>query len=132
VLFDGTELEVLEQAQWRLEDAATGRIRIVATMRGWAGGDAIQSAPHRAARYDTGPEYVRAVWSTTGSVSPALQAVLEWLKDPLRRPRPRPDLAGYQTGKDAESYFAASPASRAAIGRPGVIKAWHPANGGVI
>lgn len=133
LLFDGTELEVLETTQWRLEDAKTGRIRMVATMRGWAGGDAIQSPPHRAARYDSGPEYVRATWSTTGAVSAAMSwGVLEWLKIRWDARATAPHLAGYATGKDAETYFAgligAIPPSVARA----IIGAWHPSNGGVI
>lgn len=133
VLFDGTELDTLDTTQWRLEDAATGRIRVLATMRGWAGGDAIQSPPHRLARYDSGPEYVHATWSTTGSVSPALTfGILEWLKTRWDARTTPPHLAGYVTGKDAETYFAGLIGSVPPSVARAIIGSWHPSNGGVI
>jgi hypothetical protein len=84
VLFDGTELDPLEAATYRIEDAARGRIRIT-----------------------TRTEYVRAVWTATGEIPDSIaQAVLDWLKDRFdARDRAR-DLASYQTGDDAEAYFA--------------------------
>lgn len=96
VLFDGEELDALEESQVRLEDAETGRVRI--------------TAKH---------EYVRVEWTATGEISASIrQAVFEWLKDRFdSRDRAR-DLASYQTGDDAESYFASlagqPPASLAA------------------
>lgn len=82
--FDGTELDAIEVDQYRLEDAERGQISIIPTL-----------------------ERARITWSTTGVIADSLrQAVLEWLKDRFdNRDRAR-DLASYQTGQDAESYFA--------------------------
>lgn len=134
VLFDGTELTELEATQWRLEDPATGRIRIVASIaRANAGGDALQRGPTPRTRYDPAPDYVHVTWSTTGAISASLTfAMLEWLKTRWASQDVAPHLAGYATGKDAEQYFqgligAVPPAVSRAL-----ISAWHPANGGVI
>lgn len=108
--FDGTELDALEAGTFRLEDAARGRIRIRGAY-----------------------EYVKVAWSTTGAIADNLrQAALEWLKDRFEaRDRAR-DLASYQTGDDAESYFATlagKPPS--SVGRA-LGLAWHPSGDGVI
>jgi hypothetical protein len=84
VLFDGTELDPLEADEWRLEDALRGRIRV--------------TSRH---------EYLRVAWTATGEIADSLrQAVLDWLKDRFDNRDQASNLASYQTGEDAESYFA--------------------------
>lgn len=102
-LFDGAELDPLEADTWRIEDPIRGRVRI--------------SSRH---------EYLRAQWTATGEIADSLrQAVLDWLKERFEaRDRAR-DLASYQTGEDAESYFASlagKPPS--SVGRA-LGLAWH-------
>lgn len=86
VRFDATEDDPYEATQWRLEDAPTGRIRLADSLS---------------------PEYVRVIWTVTGEIPAQLpEAYLEWGKarwDDKDRPAA---LASYQTGDDAESYFA--------------------------
>ena len=82
--FDGTVDDPYLTTEWRLEDAATGRIRLARTA-----------------------EYIRVVWRTTGEIEAQVpQAVLEWGKARWDRRGRDPDLASYQTGDDQESYFA--------------------------
>lgn len=134
-LFDGTELEALSAAQWRLEDAARGRIRISAVVATLVGGmpDNGDRWRERHRRFDPGPEYLRVTWSTTGAISAALRfATLEWLKERWRATDIDRHLAGYQTGRDAETYFQGLIGTiPPAVGRA-VLAAWQPTNGGVI
>lgn len=82
--FDGTIGDPYDTGDWRLEDAARGSIRLRFT-----------------------PEYVSVAWRTTGDIPAQLpQAVLEWGKTRWDSRDRAADLASYETGEDAESYFA--------------------------
>ena len=107
---DGTVDDPYLATEWRLEDAATGRIRLTRLA-----------------------EYVRVVSRTTGDIEPQIpQAVLEWGKARWDRRDRDPVLASYQTGDDAESYF------QALAGRPPgdvarvLVGVRHHAGGGVV
>jgi len=93
-LFDGTVLYELAPTEWRVEDANRGRMRILEYV--W----------HRMIRIFRRYEYVRVTWSTTGEIPATIRlGCLTWLKDEwIHRDQSRA-LAGYQTGKDAETYF---------------------------
>lgn len=103
VKFDGTELDPLEASTYRIEDAERGRIRI-----------------------STRTEYLRVAWGVTGEIADNLrQAVLDWLKDRFdNRDRAR-DLASYQTGQDAESYFASLAGKAPSSISRALGLAWH-------
>lgn len=134
LLFDGTELTELEASQWRLEDAATGRIRILATLRR-AGleSDAIAAGSRFPTRYDPAPDYVRVTWSTTGAIPATVRyGILAWLKETFRSQEVPVHLAGYQTGKDAETYFPGVVGTVPPAIARAILNSWQPTNGGVI
>ena len=108
--FDGTVGDVYATTDYRLEDADRGAIRL---------------------RY--GPEYVRVIWTTTGDIPASIpQAVLEWGKARWDDRERNPGLASYETGDDAESYFASL------AGKPphdvllAILGARHATGGGVV
>jgi len=110
--FDGTFGDVAETTEWRLEDAARGVVRV--TFR---------------------EEYVRVIWSTTGEMPAQIpQATLDWGKARwAMRDQPSPRLAGYKTGDDAETYFAADVAGRPPddVARA-ILEVRHATGGGVV
>jgi hypothetical protein len=108
--FDGTEDNPYDAEQWRLEDAARGRIRLLPRA-----------------------EYVRVVWTTTGEIPAEVpQAFLEWGKTRWDERDRTGGLASYSTGADSESYFATL------AGRPprdvmlALLGVQHSTGGGVV
>ena len=108
--FDGTTGDVYATTDYRVEDADRGLIRL---------------------RF--GPEYVRAIWTTTGAMPADLpQGILEWGKARWDSRDRDPALASYETGEDAESYFASL------AGKPPhgvllvIMGARHATGGGVV
>ena len=96
VAFDGTEDDPYEATSWRLENPASGHIRLRGLWERWAR-EMVEMPP-----------YVRVVYTTTGVVGPQfVMATIEWLKarwEDFSRDRA---LASYSTGSDSESYNTA-------------------------
>jgi len=94
VLFDGSVLFTLDPTEYRVEDAARGRLRILEYV--W----------HRTIQIYRRYDYVQVSWSTTGEIPATIRlGALTWLKDSWIHRNDNRALAGYQTGKDAETYF---------------------------
>lgn len=129
VRFDGTVDDPYATTDWRLEDAARGRVRLLPGASAWAGPMAFRS---RDANWG-GPEYVQAVWTTTGEIPADLpQAVLDWGKARWDVRDQNPALASYKTGEDAESYFASLAGKPPADVMRAVLGSRHATGGGVV
>jgi hypothetical protein len=103
VHFDATEDDPYETTDWRLEDADRGRVLLRSGSSAWASAAPFFYRDHRRG----GPEYVHVIWTTTGEIPAQLpQACLEWGKSRWDSRDRDPAMASYQTGDDAESYFA--------------------------
>jgi hypothetical protein len=102
VYFDGTEDDAYDATEWRLEDADRGRVHLHA-----GAGSSARARLEWPDQTGRGPEYVRVVWTTTGDLEADVpQAVLDWGKAAWDDRERNPALASYETGDDAESYFA--------------------------
>ena len=110
--FDATEDDAYDETDWRLEDTERGLVRL------------------RAA-----PEYVRVVYTATGEVPEHVPMdILEWGKYAWAEAE-RGGLASYQTGADAENYFASKigkPPSRVARGIMGLWRSAPLSGSGVV
>jgi hypothetical protein len=95
---DGSEDEAYAADEYLIEDLDRCRVRLGTYFgpRAW---------PRDWAR---GPEYVKVVWTVTGEIpADVTLAAYQWLKARWGTWNDRPDLAGYKTGDDSESYFGA-------------------------
>lgn len=108
--FDGTLGDVYATTDWRLEDAARGRVHL---------------------RFR--PEYVRVVWTTTGAFAADLpEAILEWGKSRWDSRDRASDLASYETGDDAETYFASLAGQPPKSVLRAILGVRHATGGGVV
>jgi hypothetical protein len=108
--FDGTHDEPWAATDWRLEDAARGRIALA----------------HRA-------DLVRVSYAVSGEIPPGIaQAVEDWVADRWATRAVVRGQSGYQTGDDAESWASTIVGTPpAAVGRA-LALAHHSAGGAVI
>jgi hypothetical protein len=128
VWFDGTEEPAYLATDYRLEDPARGLVHLRP-----GSGSTGRPAWDEGEAAGRGPEYVRVVWTTTGNYPADLpQAVLDWGKARWDSRDRDPGLASYQTGDDAENYFAslAGHAPRAVL--QAIYGARHATGGGVV
>ena len=95
---------------WRLVDAARGVVRLGFTA-----------------------EYIRVIFRTTGEIEAQVpQAILEWGKASWDDRERNPGLASYQTGDDAESYFASLAGKPPHSVGTALMSVRHATGGGVV
>jgi hypothetical protein len=129
VRFDGTVDDPYETTSWRLEDAERGAVRLLPGASSWGGDVHFRS---RDANWG-GPDYVQVVWTTTGDIPADLvQGILEWGKTRWDARDRAADLASYDTGEDAESYFASLAGHPPADTLRAIMGARHATGGGVV